>query len=354
MAHPPKPSPPSTSDPPLLEPAQPSPPSPQHPHPIANSNPQNPIPILIEARIQHECTKEPSTSSIRSGRWCDLLKSPPPSMGKETLNFMEPNMEGGSIIIDEEILEEGAKEWENRVVGFFLDKKLAFTVVKEKAPKKWKLKGSMELALDGDTYYFTFSLNEDRERVIDEGPIYIADKLFIVMPWSREVEECKGNIKKVPVWVKLSKVPKHMWNAKGFSLIGSAIGKPICMDRTTEGKQMLSYARICIQVSADKELPDTVNLKTKSGNEFVIGVEYLWKPMVCTKCCSFGHITGACADRWKNNQEGQKQYNKEREAGEWRPPRQWNNNYGFQRHQDSGQGRLNEHVKEKANCRQGR
>ncbi|KAL5708961.1 hypothetical protein ACHQM5_019702 [Ranunculus cassubicifolius] len=153
-------------------------------------------------------------------------------------------------------------------------------MVKEKAAKKWQLKGEIEMALDGDMFYFTFTNEEDRQRAVEMGPIYIRDKLFVVRPWTREVEENKGTVKKVPIWAKFTNVPKHLWNARGLSIIGSAIGRPMCMDRVTEGKQMLTYARVCIEVTAAKELPEKVNLKTKSGKEFIIGVEYPWKPMV--------------------------------------------------------------------------
>ncbi|KAF5193157.1 hypothetical protein FRX31_017257 [Thalictrum thalictroides] len=96
--------------------------------------------------------------------WTSLLKNPPPSAGREELSYTIPMFENGKLVVDDDLLEEGAKEWEAKVVGFFLDKKLPFTMVKNMVEKKWKLKSKVDLALDGDMYYFTFHNEEDREQ----------------------------------------------------------------------------------------------------------------------------------------------------------------------------------------------
>ncbi|KAF5187792.1 hypothetical protein FRX31_022621, partial [Thalictrum thalictroides] len=128
-----------------------------------------------------------------------------PRFGKEELSYYEPELQDGKLIIDEELLEEGAKEWEDKVVGFFLDKKLPYTLVKAQIEKKWTLSGHLDMALDGDMFYFTFQNKEDREYVIEEGSFHMLGKLFVIRPWSRQVEEERGSICSVPIWVKMFK-----------------------------------------------------------------------------------------------------------------------------------------------------
>ncbi|KAF5207819.1 hypothetical protein FRX31_002594 [Thalictrum thalictroides] len=111
----------------------------------------------------------------RQPRWCSLLKTIPPSAGKEKLLFIEPIFKDGILQVEEEILNLGSKEWEDRVVGFFLDKKLPFSIVKDAVHKKWKLLGQVDIALDDDTYYFKFHNQQDREMVLEEGTIHIAE-----------------------------------------------------------------------------------------------------------------------------------------------------------------------------------
>ncbi|KAF5197004.1 hypothetical protein FRX31_013411 [Thalictrum thalictroides] len=76
------------------------------------------------------------------------------------------------------MLDQGAKEWEDRVVGFFLDKKLPYMMTKDVLKRRLKLKGDMEvlerdmdLVLEGDMYYFKFNNCEDKTNVLEEGPI---------------------------------------------------------------------------------------------------------------------------------------------------------------------------------------
>ncbi|KAF5191697.1 zinc ion binding / nucleic acid binding protein [Thalictrum thalictroides] len=187
----------------------------------------------------------------------------PPSAGSTNLEYFEPVYKDGFLQIPEEVREEGARLWEDRVVGFFLDKKLPFNYVKTAVTNKWKTSGEFEMALDSDLFYFKFSNLEDKEKVIEEGSFHLAGKLFIIRPWSREVEESRGMIKSVPVWVKLSQVPKDMWSPKGFSFLASAIGKPLFIDKTTEKATMLSFARVCVEVEPNKELPIKIPLDEK-------------------------------------------------------------------------------------------
>ncbi|PIA42432.1 hypothetical protein AQUCO_02000108v1 [Aquilegia coerulea] len=222
--------------------------------------------------------------------WSTLLKTLPPSAGSMNLEYSEPIFEEGFLQIPERIREEGAKIWEDRVVGFFIDKKLPFSYVKSALVSKWKTLRAYEMALDGDLYYFKFSAIKDRERVLDEGSLQLAGKLFIIRPWTREVENSRGMIKSVPIWVKMSRVPKDLWNPKGFSFLASTIGKPLFTDKTTENGNMLSFARVCIEIEPKKDLPSTIPL----AKDQVIELEYPWKPLICTKCKVFGHPSSKC------------------------------------------------------------
>ncbi|KAF5189463.1 hypothetical protein FRX31_020950 [Thalictrum thalictroides] len=69
-------------------------------------------------------------------------------------------------------------------------------MVKSVVLKRWNLDGEVEIALDGDMFYFTFNNEQDRVNVIDEGSFFIAGKLFVIRTWSLEVEGNKGVITK--------------------------------------------------------------------------------------------------------------------------------------------------------------
>ncbi|KAL5712716.1 hypothetical protein ACHQM5_014860 [Ranunculus cassubicifolius] len=66
------------------------------------------------------------------------------------------------------------------------------------------------------------------------------------------------------------------------------------MDKATEAEQSLSYARINIEIDAEKELPTSYPLKVSPTMSAMIQIEYPWKPMICTHCKVFGHETKRC------------------------------------------------------------
>ncbi|KAF5194014.1 hypothetical protein FRX31_016398 [Thalictrum thalictroides] len=97
-------------------------------------------------------------------------------------------------------------------------------------------------------------------------------------------------IQSVPIWVKLSRVPKDPWNPKGFSFLASTIGKPLFTDKATETGTMLSFARVCVEVEPTKDLPFSIPINPEQS----VDIEYPWRPLICSKCMIFGHATTNC------------------------------------------------------------
>lgn len=96
------------------------------------------------------------------------------------------------------------------------------------------------------------------------------------------------------VGVRLYGVPLEFWTAKGLSYIAGAIGKPLHADRMTSEKRRISYARICIEVDASKDLTKEFYLQCENGEWTTVLVEYDWRPSVCSLCRVFGHTTASC------------------------------------------------------------
>ncbi|KAF5207958.1 hypothetical protein FRX31_002456 [Thalictrum thalictroides] len=105
------------------------------------------------------------TSVTVTKPWNSILKTKPTSVGSQTLNFIPPVFKGGVLQIEEGIFEEGSKDWDETVVGFFLDKRLPYSIVKRMVEKRWNLQGDVEILLDGDLFYFNFSNPEDKSYV---------------------------------------------------------------------------------------------------------------------------------------------------------------------------------------------
>ncbi|PIA42083.1 hypothetical protein AQUCO_02100147v1, partial [Aquilegia coerulea] len=166
----------------------------------------------------------------------------------------------------QDIINEGIEEWGEVVVGFFVDRRLPFKVVKESLTKIWKVKGAFSITTDKELYYFNFHDEEDRKSVIEQGPVFIAGRLFVVRRWTEEVERLRDRVNTMPVWANF------------------VIGFPLFSEAMTFKKERLEYARF----------ESTIQLKM--GEEYaLIKVDYPWKPPACTICQCFGHKTTKCA-----------------------------------------------------------
>ncbi|KAF9606229.1 hypothetical protein IFM89_023812 [Coptis chinensis] len=105
----------------------------------------------------------------------------------------------GIAEIPASILEKGVSMWSDYVVGFFVEKRLPFPLVKAALARLWKIKGSYTISTNRELYYVKFNLDEDRKQVLDADPIFIAGRLFVVHQWTREVKAQKNKITSIPI-----------------------------------------------------------------------------------------------------------------------------------------------------------
>ncbi|KAF5184816.1 Rna exonuclease, partial [Thalictrum thalictroides] len=163
------------------------------------------------------------------------------------LEWIEPEMEGDVTVVPRMILDKGVDLWKNHLVGYFIDKMMPFFLVKRTFEKEWKLKGGLQITTDGNLYYFKFVDPEDRRRILEGGPIFVASGIMVIRQWSDDVFDEKNQITTVPIWVKCFDIPTQMWTKEGLSLIGSRIGTPKCCDAMIMKMERLDFARICVE-----------------------------------------------------------------------------------------------------------
>ncbi|KAF5199003.1 zinc ion binding / nucleic acid binding protein [Thalictrum thalictroides] len=226
--------------------------------------------------------------------WSALFKASSSKLLDTSLELFKPVFSDGLAEVPPEIIEEGLAEWNDVVVGFFVDKKLPFKLVKDSLVKIWNLKGIFSVTTDKELFYFSFSDEEDRKKVIEGGPVFIAGRLFVVRKWTEEVEMLRSRVNTMPVWINLYHLPKTLWTKKGISFVASLIGYPLFCDATTFKKERLEFARVCVEISSEHQFEKSVRMKM-GDNVVAIGVEYPWKPPCCSYCSCFGHKTTNCA-----------------------------------------------------------
>ncbi|GKB00477.1 trichome birefringence-like protein 3 [Tanacetum coccineum] len=107
---------------------------------------------------------------------------------------------------------------------------------------------------------------------------------IILSKWSPSLSLTKDQVTKVPVWVKMHKVPVVAYCEDSLSIIATQIGKPVMLDAFTNNLcsdpwGRMGYARALIKVSAEKELKEEVimvipNVEGKGYTNAHIQVEY--------------------------------------------------------------------------------
>uniref|UniRef100_A0A5B7B6V6 DUF4283 domain-containing protein n=1 Tax=Davidia involucrata TaxID=16924 RepID=A0A5B7B6V6_DAVIN len=85
-----------------------------------------------------------------------------------------------------------------------------------------------------------------------------------------------------------------MWSVDALSQIATKIGTPLFSDKLTATKRRLAYARLCVEVKADGNLPPVLIIEDSKGTIHHQKVEYEWVPIKCADCKVFGHDGSSC------------------------------------------------------------
>ncbi|GJU16783.1 RNA-directed DNA polymerase, eukaryota, reverse transcriptase zinc-binding domain protein [Tanacetum coccineum] len=86
----------------------------------------------------------------------------------------------------------------------------------------------------------------------------------------------------------------ELCNGNGIGKIMSGVGKPLLMDNMTKQRCLkksgkLDFARVLVEVSADDDLPSSLEISyppigNRPAKVGVLDVKYQWKPPLCTHC----------------------------------------------------------------------
>ncbi|GAV86108.1 DUF4283 domain-containing protein [Cephalotus follicularis] len=145
----------------------------------------------------------------------------------------------------EEILAEGAKEWEHALVGFFVGKKIPFQSLQAILIKKWSSAGKLSIhTAENGIFFFKCEYEAVRDWILDNGPWDVWGVHLALRLWERDLPPINIGFTKIPVWVKLIYIPMEYWTTQGLTRLASVLGSPLHMDLATEVKHMINFARV--------------------------------------------------------------------------------------------------------------
>lgn len=120
--------------------------------------------------------------------------------------------------------------------------------------------------LKSGVFIVQFSNVEGRAKMMDEGPCLFDNKPIVVKSWSIEVSLERDGLATVPIWIKLPGLRLHFWAPQMLSKTAIAMGKPFYTDMMTTKRSRLAYARICVEICLNADLPKYVMIKDPSGS----------------------------------------------------------------------------------------
>ncbi|KAG5552983.1 hypothetical protein RHGRI_010968 [Rhododendron griersonianum] len=240
-------------------------------------------------------------NKLKPKNWASLLQSQSPSLVMK-LEYFPDLQKGKEAIVEIDVELTDAGNWNRYLVGHFLDGNMAYPLLVSTARYQWK---ELFVAVKSDVsgfYLFEFKDEQAKLQVLEGGPYFFSQKYLVLRDWHRMMKPLKDQPTKIPAWVKFHDLPLELWNQECLSRVASTVGRPIHVDQATarSSKQpgllhtKSTKAKVCIEISADHELPDEVAV-TVQGETVVVPIEYQVLPPMCSQCHVFGHATSKCS-----------------------------------------------------------
>ncbi|GKF19743.1 RNA-directed DNA polymerase, eukaryota, reverse transcriptase zinc-binding domain protein, partial [Tanacetum coccineum] len=151
------------------------------------------------------------------------------------------------------------------------------------------------------------------KKVLESGPWMVQNVPVVLNVWEPGIWLEKTEPSVIPIWVCVYNIPMELCNGNGIGKIMSGVGKPLLMDRMTRERCIkkagkMDFARVLVEVSAEDELPNVLEIEypplgNRPARVGKLEVKYQWKPPLCTHCKTFGHSTLSCKVRPRTDEE---------------------------------------------------
>ncbi|XP_019252859.1 PREDICTED: uncharacterized protein LOC109231671 [Nicotiana attenuata] len=210
------------------------------------------------------------------------------------LEYVSPEIEVDRQIgeIEAEDIESEIEYRRNVVVCYVLGVYPPFNVLNSYLQRIWGKHGIDKIAmLKNGIVMVRFDSEVGKNDVIQEGIFHFDNEPFIVKAWIADMEFSKDELFTVPIWIRLLGLEFKYWSVKGLSKIGSPVGKPLVVDKNTEKKLGLNFARLLVEVKIGDQIPKTIYFKNEKGVIVEQRVTCDWKPSVMNKAKEVGKPT---------------------------------------------------------------
>ncbi|XP_019173841.1 PREDICTED: uncharacterized protein LOC109169416 [Ipomoea nil] len=170
------------------------------------------------------------------------------------------------VKFSKEFRKELVMPWMNALNLKFLGKRIAFNILLSRLTKMWNLDGRFELIELGHNWFTArFDRASDCFKMLVGGPYKVFDHYVVPQRWIPRFDPVKGKIEKMAVWVRLPGLPVECFRDDAIKQILESVGKPLKLDRTTEGIEKGRFARAAVEIDLKKPLASMVIVEATSG-----------------------------------------------------------------------------------------
>ncbi|XP_062114732.1 uncharacterized protein LOC133825855 [Humulus lupulus] len=212
------------------------------------------------------------------------------------LDFSEPMKLGDQVVarLDLEEVEVEASFWRNAIVCIVLGANPPFRVFEGFIKRIWGNLGIEKIVrMNSGFTLVNFRDEATRDLILETGVIHFDRKPVVLRPWTTDLDSVRM-VKSVPVWIRLNGLGLQYWGKKSLSALVSTIGKPIMVDKVTQSRDMVKYARVLVDMEISDHPPKSIAFINERGQLVEQLVEYEWLPSKCAACAQLGHIVADC------------------------------------------------------------
>ncbi|KAK0591926.1 hypothetical protein LWI29_010382 [Acer saccharum] len=256
------------------------------------------------ARAQEDAEESLLRKSVGVSFKSKLLGTSNPSnwsgfgTGNERLKIEEGDItfvegtDGPSMKLSPELKIQLCKPWSNALILKIMGRPHSLNFMLLKLRQKWPLMGQWQLTDLEDGYFVArFQMHEDLEFVLTGGPWVIANQYLVVQKWRPNFVPGEDEIRHMPVWVRLSRLPMEWIDVDLLWNIGGMLGSTYKVDPITESQARGRFARICIEIDITKPLKGSLSVEERT-----IKVEYENLGLICFNCGRVGHSKELCKE----------------------------------------------------------
>jgi hypothetical protein len=120
--------------------------------------------------------------------------------------------------------------------------------------------------------------------------IWSIDSSSVLMKlWNPTFDASSERLDSIPIWVRLSGLPPHLWLEKCFQAIGNFLGEFLVVDMGFLEYGEMLVARILVLLNIREGIREFLNL-TDLGRIRVQILDYEGVPFRCRRCHEYGNI----------------------------------------------------------------